>query len=166
MGADLMRYDKLVEGALRGVMAEALRCAAKKGLPGGHHFYVSFRTDHPGVRLSAELKASHPDEMTIVLQHQFWDLEVGDDSFKVTLGFDNVQQRLVIPFDSVTAFADPSVEFGLKFQSAEGAPGGGAKIEPLGQSAAAANPPARREPRPKEDGPGEVVALDAFRKKK
>ncbi len=164
MGADLMRYDKLVEGALRGVMAEALRRTARKGLVGGHHFCISFRTGHRGVRLSAELKARYPDEMTIVLQHQFWDLEVGDDSFKVTLGFDNVQQRLVIPFDSVTAFADPSVEFGLKFQSAEGASGAGAKIETFDQGAAA-NPPSKREARPKEDSPGEVVALDAFRKK-
>ncbi len=165
MGADLMRYDKLVEGALRGVMAEALRRTAEKGLAGSHHFYISFRTDHDGVGLSAELKARYPDEMTIVLQHQFWDLEVGDHTFEVTLGLDKVEQRVVIPFDSVTAFAEPIVEFGLKFQSAGGAPGAGAKIEPFGQ-AAAANPPAKREPRPKADGPAEVVALDAFRKKK
>lgn len=117
MGDSGLRYDLMVEGALRSVMRDALRHAAKHGLPGAHHFYLSFRTGYPGVQLDAALRARFPEEMTIVLQHQFWDLKVEQDGFAVTLSFANAPQRLAIPFAAVTAFNDPSVNFGLQFQS-------------------------------------------------
>lgn len=117
MGDSGLRYDLMVEGALRGVMRDALTHAAKHGLPGAHHFYLSFRTGYPGVQLDQSLTARFPEEMTIVLQHQFWDLKVDQDGFAVTLSFANTPQRLVIPFAAVTAFNDPSVNFGLQFQS-------------------------------------------------
>ena len=148
MATDLMRYDRLVQGALRGVMVAALRRVAREGLVGDHHFYISFRADHPGARVPADLKARFPEETTIVLQNQFWDLEVDDSQFAVSLNFDGVAQRLVVPFDSVTSFTDPSVEFGLKFE----APG------------EAAAPAREDESKPAAQGAGEVVALDAFRK--
>ncbi len=148
MGTDLMRYDRLVQGALRGVVAAALRRVAREGLVGDHHFFISFRTDHPGARVPADVKARFPEEMTIVLQNQFWDLEVDDSQFAVSLNFDRVARRMVVPFDSVTSFTDPSVEFGLKF-------------EPPGEAAA---PACEDESKPAAQGAGEVVALDAFRK--
>ncbi len=154
MGNDLMRYDKLVEGALRGVMIAALRRAATRGgLPGDHHFYVSFRTDHPGVGVSADVLVAHPEEMTIVLQHRFWNLEVGDAAVSLTLGFNKVRETRTLPFEAVTGFADPSVDFGLKFTGAEARPAGVRPAE------------AREEPAAKGET-GAVVALDAFRKKK
>ncbi len=172
MGTDLMRYDRLVDGALRGVMIEALRHAAQRGLPGGHHFYITLRTDHPGVRLGADLKARYPEELTIVLQRQFRNLEVGDAAFEVSLSFDNAWQTLVVPFEAVITFADPSVKFGLQFRASEAAPaeaGKGAQVEPMDRGTAAA-PAKRAKERAKRTkraakGAAEVVALDAFRKK-
>src|SRR5689334_15542809 len=120
MSKDLLRYDKMVEQALRGVVREALTRAAKNGLPGSHHFYVTFRTGHPGVSIPDYLVAKYPEEMTIVLEHQFWDLEVDGDLLRVTLSFQNRPERLVVPFGAITAFADPSVKFGLQFQETEG----------------------------------------------
>lgn len=158
MGTDLMRYDTMVEGALRGVMIEALGHAAAQGLPGDHHFYISFRTGHPGVRMSADLFAQHPEEMTIVLQHKFWDLEVSGDAFSVTLAFDGVQQSLTVPFDAVAGFADPSVNFGLQFKAGEAQEAGG---ETAGKVGAAP----RSDENGASEGSAEVVALDAFRKK-
>jgi uncharacterized protein len=140
----------MVEAALRGVVREALARAAANGLPGAHHFYITFRTGFPGLSLPDYLSDQYPNEMTVVLEHQFWDLEVSEQCFAVTLSFQNKPERLVIPFDAITAFADPAVKFGLQFQETAGEP------EP-----AAAAPPA---PEPAEK-PGEVVALDAFRKK-
>ncbi|MCA3635665.1 MAG: Stringent starvation protein B [Methylobacterium sp.] len=112
---DLIRYDVMVQQALIGVVRKVLQDGAKHGLPGEHHFYISFRTDAPGVRLSSRLKEKHPDEMTIVLQHQFWDLLVTDHAFEVGLSFGGVPERLLIPFEAMTGFFDPSVQFGLKF---------------------------------------------------
>jgi hypothetical protein len=117
MGDSGLRYDVMVEAALRGVMRDALNHAIEHGLPGAHHFYLSFRTGHPGVQIDQSLRARFPEEMTIVLQHQFWDLSVEEDRFAVTLSFSNARQRLVVPFAAVTAFNDPSVNFGLQFQS-------------------------------------------------
>ncbi len=117
MGDNGLRYDVMVEAALRSVMRDALTHVVEHGLPGAHHFYLSFRTGQPGVRIDSSLKARFPEEMTIVLQHQFWDLSVGEDGFAVTLSFSNTRQRLVVPFAAVTAFNDPSVNFGLQFQS-------------------------------------------------
>src|SRR5215471_14445854 len=115
MSVDHIRYDLLTQGALRGVIRAVLTDAAVKGLKGEHHFFITFDTRVDGVRLSARLRASYPDEMTIVLQHQFWDLTVGEDDFDVGLAFNGVPERLHIPFRAVKAFMDPSVPFGLQF---------------------------------------------------
>jgi hypothetical protein len=121
MTEDLLQYDRLVERALKNVVREALTFVSEHGLPGAHHLYVTFRTDHPDVTLSDELREKYPLEMTIVLQYQFWDLIIGDDQFEVTLSFNDRHQRLVVPFSAVNAFADPSVNFALQFQPAEAA---------------------------------------------
>lgn len=117
MAKDVLRYDLMVQDALKGVVRRILSDAARDGLPGDHHFYVTFRTGAPGVRLSQRLREKHPDEMTIVLQHQFWDLSVSEHAFEVGLSFSGVPERLLVPFDSVTTFYDPSVQFGLKFET-------------------------------------------------
>jgi hypothetical protein len=116
-GKDLIRYDLLVQDALKGVVRKVLIDAGKDGLPGEHHFYISFRTDFPGARLSNRLREKYPQEMTIVLQHQFWDLNVTEHTFEVGLSFSGVPERLLIPFDALTGFFDPSVQFGLKFDN-------------------------------------------------
>jgi uncharacterized protein len=123
MTKDLLRYDLMVQDALKGVVRKVLADAAKEGLPGEHHFYVSFRTGAPGVRISQRLREKYPDEMTIVLQHQFWDLQVHDHTFEVGLSFSGIPERLLVPYDALSGFFDPSVEFGLKFENlAETAP--------------------------------------------
>jgi hypothetical protein len=116
MAKDAIRYDLLVQEALKGVVRKVLIDAGKEGLSGEHHFYISFRTEYPGVRLSNRLREKYPQEMTIVLQHQFWDLGVTEHSFEVGLSFSGVPERLLIPFDALTGFFDPSVQFGLKFE--------------------------------------------------
>jgi hypothetical protein len=113
---DHIRYDLLTQQALRGVVRNVLSEAAKKGLPGEHHFYVSFDTQAEGVRLSDRLKAQYPEQMTIILQHQFWDLEVDEDSFSVGLSFGGVPEKLHVPFEAIKGFFDPSVQFGLQFE--------------------------------------------------
>jgi uncharacterized protein len=115
MTVDLIRYDLLVQDALRGVVRQVLSSAAREGLPGDHHFYISFRTHAQGVRLSSRMRELYPDEMTIILQHQFWDLSVTEDSFEVGLSFRNVPEMLLIPFEAVIRFVDPSVGFEAKF---------------------------------------------------
>jgi hypothetical protein len=115
MSVDHIRYDLLTQDALRGVIRTVLTDVAVKGLQGEHHFFITFDTRFDGVRMSARLKASYPDEMTIVLQHQFWDLAVGDDDFDVGLAFNGIPERLHIPFKAIKAFMDPSVQFGLQF---------------------------------------------------
>ena len=117
---DLIRYDLLVQDALKGVVRRVLIDAGKDGLPGEHHFYISFRTDFPGVRISNRLREKYPQEMTIVMQHQFWDLIITDHTFEVGLSFSGVPERLLIPFEALTGFFDPSVQFGLKFNSQDG----------------------------------------------
>ncbi|QBR70178.1 hypothetical protein CU048_01555 [Beijerinckiaceae bacterium] len=119
MAADLIRYDLLVQDALRGVVRKVLSDAARDGLAGDHHFYISFRTHARGVRLSSRMREAYPDEMTIVLQHQFWDLNVTDQAFEVGLSFKNIPEMLLIPFDAITRFSDPSAEFDLKFTLAD-----------------------------------------------
>ena len=160
MSKDLMGYDKLVEDALRGAMVAALRRAAEQGLPGDHHFYISFRTNDPGVDIGDRLKATHPEEMTIVLQHQYWDLEVGDRAFSVALSFNRARQTLTVPYQAVTAFADPSVKFGLQFRGSGDAGVSAPHIDPAEPSASddtADTAPSRLT--------ADVVALDSFRKK-
>ncbi|RDJ27129.1 Stringent starvation protein B [Bosea caraganae] len=117
MTKDILRYDLMVQEALKGVVRKILTEAGRDGLPGEHHFYITFRTTAPGVRLSQRLRDKHPDEMTIVLQHQFWDLNVSEHSFEVGLSFSGVPERLLVPFDAITTFFDPSVQFGLKFET-------------------------------------------------
>jgi hypothetical protein len=119
MSTDLIRYDLLVQEALKGVVRRVLTDAARDGLPGEHHFYVSFRTDHPGARLSPRLREKYPQDMTIVLQHQYDALTITDQGFEVGLSFSGIPERLRVPFDALTGFFDPSVQFGLKFETSE-----------------------------------------------
>jgi uncharacterized protein len=120
MAVDHIRYDVLAQQALRGVVRTVLADAAKKGLPGEHHFKITFATTAPGVRLSDRMRAQYPEAMTIVLQHQFWDLAVDDEGFEVGLSFGGITERLAVPFDAVTAFYDPAVQFGFQFEAVEG----------------------------------------------
>ena len=164
-----LRYDKMVEDALRGVVREALAQVVERGLPGSHHFYITFRTVHPGVTMPDFLRAQYPQEMTIVLQFQFWGLEVDDEAFSVTLSFHSQHQRLTVPLAAITAFADPSVKFALEFQSGESV----APVREVGGPAEllSAPEPTRLDPprpdaeTPAPDKPAAVVRLDAFRKK-
>ncbi|MCW5694384.1 MAG: hypothetical protein KIT48_18660 [Pseudolabrys sp.] len=134
--ADHIRYDLLTQQALRGVVRNVLSDTAKKGLPGDHHFYISFQTHADGVRLSDRLRAQYPEEMTIILQYQFWDLAVTEQGFEVGMSFGGVPEKLYIPFAAVTGFFDPSVQFGLQFEEVgEGeaaAPGAAAKPARIG----------------------------------
>lgn len=114
--ADQIRYDLLTQQALRSVVRKVLTDAAKHGLPGDHHFFIEFDTHADGVRMSDRLRAQHPEKMTIILQHQFWDLTVNDTGFEVGLSFGGITERLAIPFDAINGFFDPSVQFGLTFE--------------------------------------------------
>jgi uncharacterized protein len=156
---DLLRYDKMVESALRGVVREALARAAASGLPGTHHFYITFKTRFPTLKLSEALMAQYPEEMTIVLEHQFWDLEVEEERFSVTLSFQGRPERLIVPFEAITSFTDPSVKFGLQFQP------GGDTAAPASAAAVAAKPEDKKKAEKSAGKTGEVVALDSFRKK-
>jgi hypothetical protein len=185
--ADQIRYDLLTQQALRGVVRSVLTDTAKKGLPGDHHFYISFDTKADGVHLSDRLHAQYPDEMTIILQHQFWDLKVSEEGFEVGLSFGGIPERLTVPFDAINGFFDPSVQFGLQFEEVvegeERSVPANAQ-EPVSKNkrpptvpvapaidAAAARPPAsapaskREKPDKPAAGSGEVVRLDRFRKK-
>jgi hypothetical protein len=159
---DSLHYERMMERALRGVIREALTVAAKTGLPGEHHFYLTFRTGDAGVEIPPRLHQRHPDEMTIVLQHQFWGLEVGEERFSVTLSFDRVHERLTIPYSAITAFVDPSVQFGLQFPSTTAA---GPAAEKPAEAKDEPTPAAAAPPAEGADPSGRVVALDAFRKK-
>jgi hypothetical protein len=157
----LLPYDEWAEEALRGVAVRALQFAADQGIPGEHHFYVSFRTDFPGVAIPTRLLAQYPEEMTIVLQHQFWDLKVDEAAgrFSVGLSFGGVASTLVIPFAALSAFADPHVQFGLRFRAA---PMEAANAEEPDQEEEQEAPA----PAPIETEKPQVVSLDAFRKRK
>jgi len=113
--SDTLNYAGFVDNAMRGVVRDILRQVQRTGLPGVHHFFISFRTDMPGVMMSEMLRSKYPQEITIVLQHQFWDLFVEQDSFRVALSFNNVPEKLFVPFAALTGFADPSTKFGLQF---------------------------------------------------
>jgi hypothetical protein len=157
---DLLGYDRMMERAIRGVVREALAVAASQGLPGAHHFYITFRTQAPGVVIPDFLLAKFPEEMTVVLEHQFWDLEVSEDAFSVTLSFGNKPARLTLPFTAINTFADPSVQFGLQFKQVEGDGSQAATSE-----AAPAIEPPKAKAKAAGGTPGEVVTLDSFRKK-
>ncbi|HEY6982016.1 SspB family protein [Reyranella sp.] len=128
---DRFHYDALVDDALRSVVRRVLTQVADKGLPGSHHFYISFRSTDPGVQLPEYLRAKYPDEMTIVLQHQYWDLIVHEDFFEVTVSFNKQQERIKVPFSALSAFVDPSVRFGLQFDRKDKAGGPVDKAEPV-----------------------------------
>jgi hypothetical protein len=158
MAQDLFQYDKMVERALRGVVRDALKRAAKEGLRGGHHFYLGFMTQMPGVEIPDQLRAKYPDEMTIVLQHQFWDLEVGEEAVSVTLSFQKQVERLTIPFAAIRSFADPSVNFALEFAGPPAPPSAvGSLPAPTVQS--------KPDEPPQEKPAAEIVTLDKFRKR-
>ena len=158
MTEDLLQYDRLVERALKNVVREALTYVAEHGLPGSHHLYITFRTDHPDVVLPDTLREKYPMEMTIVLQYQFWDLLVTEDIFKVTLSFDERPQQLTIPFAAVNAFADPSVNFALQFQPSDTA----AQNDDAVEQDSANNASEKADGAKDNDN---VVALDTFRNK-
>jgi hypothetical protein len=157
---DPLDYARLVREALRDVPRQALRLAASEGLPGEHHFYLTFRTSHPGVAISPGLHARHPEQMTIVLQHQYWDLAVGEEAFSVTLRFGGARERLHVPFDALVAFADPAAQFGLRFE-----PGEENAAEPAGSPVEAAEPALAVEPAASEPSGGNVVDIRAFRRR-
>jgi uncharacterized protein len=180
MPVDHIRYDILAQAALRGVVRTVLADAARKGLPGDHHFKISFSTTAPGVTLSERMRERYPREMTIVLQYQFWDLTVTEESFDVGLSFGGVAERVGVPFDAVTAFYDPSVQFGFQFELIDVAEDEAAAKG--GEAAAAANAEGDVLPSPDPVTPlpsptagasggeggaggGQVVRLDRFRKK-
>jgi uncharacterized protein len=188
MATDHIRYDILAQEALRGVVRQVLADAAKNGLPGQHHFYISFDTRADGVRLSPRMLAQYPEEMTIILQHQFWDLVVTETGFEVGLSFGGIPERLAVPFAAVKGFFDPSVEFGLQFEetaesggeaagdsaaagSGSAAPAPPAEHEGTAPAVTAVPAPANLEPvkapaeNPAKPAGGEVVKLDRFRKK-
>ncbi len=154
MAEDFIRYDILTQDALRGVVRKVLAEAAKTGLPGEHHFYVSFDTTAPGVRISSRLLAQYPEEITIVIQHQFWDLKVSENSFEIELSFDGTSERLLVPFNALKGFLDPSVKFGLQFQKADGEGQQQAPAEPAGSGVAPA-------PAAAQDGDADVAPAPA-----
>jgi hypothetical protein len=156
-------YGRLVEGALRTVVRDVLGRLAKEGVPPPHHFYITFRTQHPGVAIPEFLRDRYPVDMTIVLQHQFWDLSVDDEGFQVTLSFNDQLQRLRIPFAAIKVFADPGVEFGLQFTLDEDGEPQAAEVKLLGSSSRQAAGDGGENPLPA--GGAEIVTLDRFRKK-
>ena len=172
MATDHIRYDVLARDALRGVLRKVLTDAAAHGLPGEHHFFITFVSKAEGVKLSPRLLAQYPEEMTIILQHQFWDLTVLEDRFEVGLSFGGIPERLVVPFSAIKSFLDPSVKFGLQFDTSDVAevapdnlPAAPAPSAVSVPAPAAEKPEAADEPLPPSQGGAEVVRLDRFRKK-
>jgi len=174
MAQDLMRYDLLAQDALRGVVRAALLRVRQSGLPGEHHFYISFNTRHPDVRLSDRLRNKYEKEMTIVLQHQFWNLQVGERDFEVELSFNEIAEKLVVPFSAVKGFFDPAAQFALQFEMVEEKAETGAEPAPdlkdhqapaeAAEVPLEALPAPAAGPRPSNDDQ-KIVSLDSFRKK-
>jgi hypothetical protein len=175
MATDHIRYDVLARDALRGVLRRVLTDAAEHGLPGEHHFFITFLSTADGVKLSPRLLAQYPEEMTIILQHQFWDLVVSEDRFEVGLSFGGIPERLVVPFAAIKSFLDPSVQFGLQFEPSDAAtealsanlpavPAVSALTVPAPAAAAESKDDSKDEPAKPSEG-AEVVRLDRFRKK-
>lgn len=182
-----MNYDQMTQLALRGVVRDAIRRVIREdGLPGSHHFYITFLTRYPGVDIDEQLAKKYPDEITIVLEHQYWDLKAGDEGFEVTLKFSGVPKYLAVPYTAITRFHDPSVSFALAFdppsQMEGDTPVNLARISPenAGPKPVEANPPkpekkpAKKAPskssdkaaeKAKGDSDSKVVSLDSFRKK-
>jgi hypothetical protein len=179
MATDHIRYDVLARDALRGVLRRVLTDAAEHGLPGEHHFFITFLSTADGVKLSPRLLAQYPEEMTIILQHQFWDLVVSEDRFEVGLSFGGIPERLVVPFAAIKSFLDPSVQFGLQFEPSDAAaetPSANLPAAPAVSALTVPAPAAAAEGKDEgqDDSKGEsakpsegaeVVRLDRFRKK-
>jgi hypothetical protein len=172
MARDFIGYQALQDAALRGVVRDALRRIEKQGLIGSHHFYITFRTKFAGVDIPDFLREQYPEEMTIILQHQFWGLKIGEERFEVTLTFKKLPATLVVPFAALTAFFDPGVNFGLQFRGPEGdvkstAPTMLPQPAPEQNREKTAEPTKDGEPAADKPAaaPGEVVSLDSFRKK-
>ncbi|MDE2030517.1 MAG: hypothetical protein KGI97_08160 [Alphaproteobacteria bacterium] len=158
MSEDLLRYDLMIEAALRDVVRETMEIVARDGLPGEHHFYITFQTKFPGVKVPDYLAKQYADEMTIVLQYQFFGLKIENDSIHVTLSFNNVKEDLVVPIESITTFADPSVNFALQFQTGDDDEGGEGDDDTPDKNGGGDGK--------EDDGKrGEVISLDKFRKK-
>ena len=153
---DMFDYEEMVQDGLRGVVREALAYAGENGLPGAHHFYISFRTDYPGVEIPDFLRERHPEEVTIVIQHQFWDLEVDEAGFSVYLSFSEAHERIYVPFYALLSFMDPSAKFGLQFNPP-------AYDEIILEADPELVEESTDEPKENKDN---VVTLDSFRKKK
>ena len=165
MATDHIRYDVLARDALRGVLRRVLTDAAEHGLPGDHHFFITFLSTAEGVKLSPRLLAQYPEEMTVILQHQFWDLTVTEDRFEVGLSFGGIAERLVVPFNSIKSFFDPSVQFGLQFEPAD-APAASLPAVPAAAAPTVPTPAVENKDEPAKPSEGaEVVRLDRFRKK-
>ena len=171
MATDHIRYDVLARDALRGVLRRVLTDAAEHGLPGDHHFFITFISTADGVKLSPRLLAQYPEEMTVILQHQFWDLVVTEDRFEVGLSFGGIPERLVVPFAAIKSFLDPSVQFGLQFEPTDAdatAETSTAKLPTVAAPSAlpVPSPAAESKDEPAKPNEGaEVVRLDRFRKK-
>ena len=182
MAEDLIRYDILAQDALRGVIRKVLSEVARTGLPGEHHFFITFATQAPGVRISSRLLAQYPEDITIVLQHQYWDLTVGEQAFEVVLSFNDISERLLVPYSAIKGFLDPSVQFELRFEvaarplvAADIESAGALETEPpISLAEADGEAPADAEAvdaKAEDEGETEaapmaqVVSLDAFRKK-
>jgi uncharacterized protein len=154
MAEDYIDYGKLIDEAMRQIVRKSLILVEEKGLTGDHHFFITFQTKFPGVMISDRLLEKYPEEMTIIIQHQFWELEIEEKSFSVVLSFDNVHESLNIPFDALTAFADPSVKFGLQFR----------KI-PLKKESRQTKKTTKKKSGETDESGGNIVVLDSFRKK-
>jgi hypothetical protein len=169
MATDHIRYDVLARDALRGVLRRVLADAAENGLPGEHHFFITFLSTAEGVKLSPRLLAQYPEEMTVILQHQFWDLVVTEDRFEVGLSFGGIPERLVVPFNSIKSFFDPSVQFGLQFEPTEDAteaPATSLPATPASPALPVSTPSTEDQDETAKPSEGaEVVRLDRFRKK-
>lgn len=161
MSEDLIGYAELIDDAMRGVVRETLHRVAEHGLPGDHHCYISFKTHFPGVSIAPFLLERYPEEMTIVLQHQFWNLTIEDDYFSVMLSFNRNKEELIIPFDALTAFADPSIKFGLQFQHKDL---GDSKQQNFDELLDNASDDDGKEAQKNGNG-AKVITLDAFRNK-
>ncbi len=165
MAEDLIRYDILAQDALRGLVKKVLSEVAQTGLPGEHHFFITFSTQHPAVRISSRLKAQYPTEMTVVLQHQFWDLAVADSAFEVGMSFKGVPERLLVPFRAIDSFVDPHAGFSLKFDVPVAAPIAEAAPDAVPALPAPQLPGSEPGEAQPSEARGDVVSLDAFRKK-
>lgn len=157
MSEDYINYPQMIDNAMRNMVRDVMRRVQSEGLPGEHHFFISYNTQFPGVKMSDQLRAKYPKDITIVMQHQFWDFKVEDHQFNVTLSFGGAPEKLTVPFAALTAFADPSIKFGLQFQSLSTEEN---FIPPTSGG---------DEPEPASDDSGEgmdkIISLDAFRKK-